>query len=189
MPFLRSKDGIEFPYRQLYIGDEKLLQDFFESLSNETIENFLPHKFDNETLKIVTKRSEKIDDLVLIALDPTSSFIVVYAFLWHYNQSVPLLGIGIHEDWRRQGLGKQMINVLISLAQKNGCDGIELTTTKENYDAYALYQSCGFIIGSDVKNTAGDGRIVIETSMYYPLTSKRPNAETYHHEPPKELMA
>ena len=67
-------------------------------------------------------------------------------------------------------------------------DQIELTTTKENHDAFALYHSCGFTIGSDVKNTAGDGRIVIETSMYYPLTSRRPNAESYHHEPPRELM-
>ena len=189
MSFLLTKQGISLPYRRFCFGDESLLQAFFESLTSETLEIFLPHRFDFETIKKVAERSESENDLVLIALDPTSSFVVVYAFLWHYKQSVPLLGIGIHEDWRKQGLGRQMINILCSLAKKKGCDGIELTTTKDNHAAFALYHSCGFMVGDDVRNIAGDGRVVIETSMYYPITSKRQDKEYYSHEPPKDLMS
>ena len=148
----------------------------------------MPHKYDDVTLKKVTRRSEKGDDLVLIALDPSSSFVVVYAFLWNYNQPIPLLGIGIHEDWCRLGLSRQMINILCSLARKKGCDGIKLTTTKDNHAAFELYHSCGFLAGDDVTNVAGCGRVVIETSMYFPINSKVPPLKSYNHETPEELM-
>ena len=185
MSLIHLKSGVSLQYRQIHPGDETLLQDFFGSLSSETLSKFLPHKFDIATLRKVTKRSENGDDLVLIVLDPSSSFVVVYGFLWHYYQPVPLLGIGIHEDWRRQGLGNQMINVLCSFARKKGCDGIELTTTKDNHAAFALYQSCGFLVGNDVTNVVGDGRVVIETSMYFPINSRIPSMKRYNHEPPE----
>ena len=77
MSFLLAKQGISLPYRRFCFGNESLLQAFFESLTSKTLEIFLPHQFDFETIKKVAERSESEDDLVLIALDPTSSFVVV----------------------------------------------------------------------------------------------------------------
>jgi len=50
-------------------------------------------------------------------------------------------GVGVHADYRRQGVGKQMINDVKQLCKLNGICRMFLYTHKTNISACALYDS------------------------------------------------
>lgn len=56
-----------------------------------------------------------------------------------------LLGMGVHRDWRQQGLGRRMIDTLCdwALAQP-GLDWIDLDVLATNTPARRLYENAGF---------------------------------------------
>lgn len=49
--------------------------------------------------------------------------------------------VGTREEWRRQGIAKQMCARLMEAARAQGCEGIWLATEAENAAARALYRS------------------------------------------------
>jgi ribosomal protein S18 acetylase RimI-like enzyme len=56
-----------------------------------------------------------------------------------------LLGMGVHRDYRRQGLGTQLIAVATAWAQEQASlDWIDLEVLSVNSAARQLYTSCGF---------------------------------------------
>ena len=52
-------------------------------------------------------------------------------------------GVGVHADYRRQGIGKQMITAIKQLCKLNGICRFYLYTHKINTAACALYDSTG----------------------------------------------
>jgi ribosomal protein S18 acetylase RimI-like enzyme len=51
----------------------------------------------------------------------------------------------LHEAWRGQGLGRQLIEFALSCAkQRRGVEVVTLTVTEGNGPAIALYQATGF---------------------------------------------
>jgi len=95
--------------------------------------------------------------------------VVGYFFLWEFQESIPLLGIGIADAFQGAGLGRQMMARLVQDAREAGKDGIELTTMQHNDRAFALYNKMGFEHIGDVENMTGDGRLVIERRMFLAL--------------------
>ena len=91
---------------------------------------------------------------------------IAYFFLWYYTDPLPLLGIGILDEYQGKGFGKKLIQFLIDAARRSSRDGIDLTTLPDNHRAYALYESLGFRHYADVNNLAGDGRVVTERAMF-----------------------
>jgi len=178
---ISTREGKPLAARRLTQADAKTLQTFNDELSDESREKFLPHVYDDETVGKILARSEAGDDLTLGVFD--GERIVGYFFLWYANQRVPLLGIGLLDEFHRQGLGQQMMGILIDAAKANGREGIELTTMQHNDAAFALYQKVGFKYFKDVKNLVGDGRIVIERAMFYEI---KPGAQPMEgeHRPP-----
>ena len=49
--------------------------------------------------------------------------------------------VGVHEDVRRQGIGRRLMERLMDLARDRGCEGIWLATEKANAAARGLYRS------------------------------------------------
>ncbi|MEJ8561239.1 GNAT family N-acetyltransferase [Yoonia sp. GPGPB17] len=49
--------------------------------------------------------------------------------------------VGVHDDYLRQGIGKQMCAKLCDIARARGCEGIWLATEEDNVPARALYRS------------------------------------------------
>lgn len=181
---IKSRDGDEFIIRRLLRSDRGSLQEFGKSLSKESTATFLPHPYDDNTVNAFLERSEKGKDLTLGLF--SNDKMIAYFFLWYYTNPIPLLGIGILDEYQGKGLGKKLIQFLIDEAQQKGCDGIELTTLPDNHRAYALYESMGFRHYADVKNLAGDGRIVIERAMFLQFNPKAsPSVEL--HRPPVDL--
>ena len=52
-------------------------------------------------------------------------------------------GVGVHENYRRQGIGKQMMNEIKHLCKLNGISKMFLDAHKINTAACALYESVG----------------------------------------------
>lgn len=164
---LSARDGRTVSARRLRPGDLKALQAFDRGLSPETRHFFLPHQYDKATLEKVVARAEREDDVVYVLT--SDSLVVGYFFLWYARRRVPLLGIGLADAYQGQGLGPQMMQILIDEAKRLGAEGIELTTDLRNERAFALYRSCGFRYLRDVDNVVGDGSIRKERCMFLAL--------------------
>lgn len=57
-----------------------------------------------------------------------------------------LLGMGVHRDHRRQGLGATLIDAAVAWAQTQPVDWIDLDVLSVNQPARQLYQRCGFTV-------------------------------------------
>jgi ribosomal protein S18 acetylase RimI-like enzyme len=56
-----------------------------------------------------------------------------------------MLGMGVHRDWRRRGLGARLVDTAVDWAQDNrGLDWIDLEVLSENMPAVELYARNGF---------------------------------------------
>ena len=158
--------------RPLLPGDEGTLKNFNSSLSEQSRGRFLPHAYDDATLKRMIARATQGIDRAFVAM--AGDCPVGYCFLWDIADSVPVLGIGLIDTWQGRGLGRRLMARLIEEAKSAGCTGIELTTVPENERAFALYQKVGFVYLGDTDNIAGDGRVVRERVMFLPL---KPDAQ------------
>ena len=54
-------------------------------------------------------------------------------------------GVRVHRDYRRQGVGKLLLEYVINLARERNCIMMQLTTNYSRADALAFYQSLGFV--------------------------------------------
>ncbi len=165
---LRTRDNQEVAFRYIACSDGPALQAFNAGLSEKTRARFLPHAYDDETVRKVLGRTEEGTDYAVVLLHENT--IIGYAFLWNMKEPVPVLGIGITDAWQGEGLGEPLMQHLIDTAETEGRDGLILTTVPENERAFALYQKMGFLHTGDTENVAGDGRTVREFVMFLPLT-------------------
>ncbi len=176
-----DKHGTRWPVRRLTPDDRELLQDFARELSPEATRMFLPHPYDDVTLKALLRRSVQGQDLVMGLFDEER--IVGYFFLWYFRSRVPLLGIGMLDAIQGRGLGGPMIRLLLDAARAAGCDGVELTTQPNNHRAFSLYRKLGFHYYADVQNMDGNGQLLTERAMFHAL---KPGAQPMQgpHRPP-----
>ncbi len=77
-----------------------------------------------------------------------------------------LLGMGVHRDQRRRGLGAQLVQVAHDWAKQQGIAWIDLDVLSENRAAIALYQRCGFtLVGEQPDMFRIDGESLGHTLM------------------------
>ena len=66
----------------------------------------------------------------------------------YIDETTPALVIGVHGDYRHQGIGRTMIEWLIDRASKQAIPRISLSVSKDNY-ALDLYRQQGFLEYAD----------------------------------------
>ncbi len=54
------------------------------------------------------------------------------------------LGMGVRSEWRRQGIGRRMLDACLTLARNAGIEKVELEVFSDNVGAVRLYGSFGF---------------------------------------------
>ena len=74
----------------------------------------------------------------------------------YLDENTPVLAIGVHSDYRRQGIGGKMMDWLIDYASKHSIQKISLSVSKDNY-AINLYKQQGFLEYTD----RGDAFIMV----------------------------
>ncbi len=161
------KNGTALAYRRLQTEDASQLQAFNRDLSKRSRDLFSPHSYSDETVAKIAARSQSDEDRAYIALDGEK--IVAYFFLWWYQTSYPILGLGIADEYQGQGLGPQIMARLIEDGKQSGCDAIELTTALDNKRAFGIYEKVGFKCLGQVDNIDGDGRHIPEWHLFYPF--------------------
>jgi len=166
------KDGRTVTIDRLIAADKEALRAFDAELSAHSRNLFTPHLYDSETLDKVIARNAADEDVVFAA--KADGKIIGYCFLWYAKRRVPLLGIGVADNFQGAGLGHRLMQLLIDTGRALGAEGIELTTALHNDNAFALYQKCGFIFLRNVDNLVGDGNIRTERCMFLPF---RPDAQ------------
>jgi RimJ/RimL family protein N-acetyltransferase len=178
---LEARNGTTVEIRLLDAGDVAALQRFNASLSEATRAVFLPHAYDDATVRRFIARNRAGEDRAYVL--KAGAEVIGYFFLWELRHPVPIVGIGLADAWQGQGLGEAMLRRLIEDAREAKRDAIELTTVPGNARAFRLYQRVGFEHVGDVDNVAGDGRVVREHRMFLAL-KRGARAETRTFKPP-----
>ena len=72
---------------------------------------------------------------------------------------VARLGMGVRVEWRRQGIGRRLLEACLMLAQSAGIEKIELEVFSDNTGAVKLYEAFGFRPeGKKLRGRKLDGR-------------------------------
>ena len=77
--------------------------------------------------------------------------IIGHAFIKSIKTKNPSFGIGLREDYRGIGLGKKLMNYVLSKAR--GLRKITLTVIKENTKGRALYEKFAFKVTGQTKDS------------------------------------
>jgi len=74
----------------------------------------------------------------------------------YVDESMPVLAIGVHSDYRHRGIGGKMVDWLVGYAAKHSVSKISLMVAKDNY-AMNLYRQKGFVECADI----GDSLLMV----------------------------
>ena len=75
-----------------------------------------------------------------------STGILGYICFWLVADEIQMLNLAVHPDYRRQGLGRQLMTFLLFQAKEKGISKVLLEVRPSNQAAIALYHSLGFKI-------------------------------------------
>ncbi|MGQ9732469.1 MAG: GNAT family N-acetyltransferase [Candidatus Zipacnadales bacterium] len=129
---------------RLRIEDASSLQAFYNGLSPSARCLFRPLGWNALYADCATVCAEAVEGKRLDYVLRSGKSIVGWAFLLGWEADVPHLGIGVADNYRGKGLGKQLIQRLINDARTAGKQAIELIYVKHNLPAGRLYRSFGF---------------------------------------------
>ncbi|HEY6609250.1 MAG TPA: ribosomal protein S18-alanine N-acetyltransferase [Candidatus Limnocylindria bacterium] len=84
--------------------------------------------------------------------------IVGFAGMWLMVDDAHITTFGIHPDWRRQGIGRQLLLAVADLSMGVGARQMTLEVRVSNEAAQALYRSFGFeVVGRRFRYYTDDG--------------------------------
>jgi ribosomal protein S18 acetylase RimI-like enzyme len=66
----------------------------------------------------------------------------------YIEETIPVIVIAVHQDYRRLGIGKKLMAWLLDDASKHDISKISLMVSKDNH-ALHLYRKCGFLEYAD----------------------------------------
>ncbi len=67
-----------------------------------------------------------------------------FAALWAIGEEAHIITLGVHPDWRRQGIGCRLVERLLQVALEQQLGWATLEVRVSNEGAIALYESLGF---------------------------------------------
>lgn len=70
--------------------------------------------------------------------------LVGYVNYWLVYDEIHVLNVAVHSDRRREGLGRALIEHVLSFARVHRCASVTLEVRRSNLGAQALYKAFGF---------------------------------------------
>jgi ribosomal protein S18 acetylase RimI-like enzyme len=100
-----------------------------------------------EKIEAFVRENVANDSVQFVALD--GARVVGWADIFpawpHAVSHCGTLGMGVHRDYRRQGLGEALLRACITKAKDKGITRIELEVRADNLPAIRLYEKLGFV--------------------------------------------
>ncbi len=82
--------------------------------------------------------------------------VVAYGGLWVVSDSANITNIAVAEEYKKMGIGKNLVLKLIDCAKENKCIGVTLEVRVSNNIAISLYESIGFKVEGKRKKFYSD---------------------------------
>jgi ribosomal-protein-alanine N-acetyltransferase len=101
--------------------------------------------------------SKPFSHFLVLTDDETDSQIFGYLVFWVMFDEIHLLNITVPFDHRGMGLGRRMLQHVVSVGIQKNCRRIFLEVRKSNAGAIALYQKQGFFVDHIKKAFYEDG--------------------------------
>ena len=146
-----TKNGLRIFLRPVKITDEKLLKDFFYSLSDES----MYHRF-------ISKRADMHHDRIqqFVVIDYTKEMVIL-SVVQEEDKEV-IAGMGqyfvdgkthtaevaflVRDEYQGQGIGKELLLYLTYLGKKNGLHGFTAEALIDNKAMLQIFEKAGFVI-------------------------------------------
>lgn len=152
--------------RESQLSDIPFLREMlFEAVYWRAISNSNEPKFEDglaapEVSKILADWGEKEGDAGVVAMMNSIPVGAVWYRYWndqdsmrgYISESIPTLVIAVHKEYRRLGIGREMIEQLAEYASGQSVEKISLMVSKDNY-ALELYKKCGFVQYAEVEDS------------------------------------
>ncbi len=74
------------------------------------------------------------------------TFIAAYIIFWFVADEVHLHNLAVSNEFRRQGLAYNMMNLMTDIALQAGINRQTLEVRESNHEAINLYRKCGFVV-------------------------------------------
>ncbi len=71
--------------------------------------------------------------------------IIGYTCLWCVDEQMEIANIAVSPEFRRKGIGRMLIETIISESIKRGCHSAHLSVRESNLPALNLYKEFGFV--------------------------------------------
>jgi ribosomal protein S18 acetylase RimI-like enzyme len=139
LPFLR-----QILYEAVFWRAADNKPSFEEGLALPEVSKALAHwgERDDDTAVIATSQSKPVGAAWYRYMTDENSI------RGYIDETIPVLVIGVHRDYRHQGIGGKLIGWLINHAAKHAIPKISLMVSKDNH-ALNLYQQQGFLEYAD----------------------------------------
>ena len=176
---IQLKDHREVELRRLVPGDLDNLFDYLQNLSQETKKKFGPHRFDRDSINEFHEYPDQ--NRGYIALWINTNIIVAYAvvklsFLEHDSKRLQSFGLipdqktdctfapSVADQWQHFGLGKAMLNYVISNLISEGFQRMILWGGVQSDNEYArnYYLSAGFVIVGEFEYFGRNEDMILE---------------------------
>lgn len=139
---------VSFEIRRVTPEMQPALERLFAVLSAAKEEQFfLPHPLTSEQAGVITQYTG--NDYYALAF--SDDIAIAYGLLrgWDAGYEIPSLGISVHPDFRRHGIGLAMMHYLHAAAALRGSQKIRLRVNRNNVRATKLYQDLGYHFEDD----------------------------------------
>lgn len=90
---------------------------------------------------------------------------------------VGTIGMGVHDDWRRRGIGRALLTALLDVADNwLGLRRVELDVNVDNAAAIALYRSLGFEVEGTARQSVLRNGVLVDAHWMARLLPAPPAA-------------
>ncbi len=100
---------------------------FSDPWSKRSFDEELKHRF---SIPLVVKSGTKV---------------IGYTCLWHIDGQMEIANFAVSPEFRRKGIGRMMMERVLSEAKKRGCTSVMLSVRESNLSALNLYAKSGFV--------------------------------------------
>lgn len=152
-----TKKGLRILLRSVKKGDESLLKDFYNSLSD----NSIYQRFFTIRLNILHEFLQKfviLDDfkqIVILAVqiqEKKEECIGVGQYSVNETTNTGDVALMVRDEYQNQGVGTELLSYLISLGKKQGLLGFTADVLADNNPALRLIQKMGFTVEKRIKS-------------------------------------